>query len=278
MSQFLNYFKRFSRNRKILKPNYLNTFPNFFVQVIFFVWGVVKILLIYNFFVSPLIFNISMAGTGSMIPTGSTNDIVLVNTSAYGVNLRSFIINNKPKPFLDYWFLRYRNPERCEFVTFFSKYDNNIPYSKRIVGIPHDKIQMINGVLFINKQPMPLKYKGLLKINKNNVDIEGFVFEEDIFGFKHDVLYFVKPGDTCGHQYFNTQEFVVPEDHVFMLGDNRLDSEDSRGSLGFIPIKNIFGKNIIRILDYGNIRQIDFSFFSRLITQVNFSDIGKWIF
>jgi signal peptidase I len=134
-------------------------------------------------------------------------------------------------------------PKRGDVVVFKTPLDNETDYIKRLIGLPGDRIQMKDGVLYINDTSVP------------KVPIEPFV--EDIGGYKHEVAqyretlpngvsYDVLDRNPNG-DLDNTDVFVVPEGHYFMMGDNRDNSLDSRvaveaGGVGYVPFENLVGK------------------------------------
>lgn len=116
-------------------------------------------------------------------------------------------------------------------------------YIKRVVGLPGDRIQMIDGVLHINGEPCKLKRIA------DFVQITQYGYEERVpryletlpNGVVHEIL--DREPDKAGAD--NTQEFVVPPGHYFMMGDNRDNSNDSRipdSGVGFVPEENLVGR------------------------------------
>lgn len=102
-------------------------------------------------------------------------------------------------------------PKRGDIIVFKNPDDIKLNYVKRVIGIEGDRVQIEDGVLLINDEPLT----------------EEYIEEPAIADFESQ---------------------VVPEDTIFVLGDNRNQSRDSRDpSIGFIPLKNIVGKAKIRI-------------------------------
>jgi len=133
------------------------------------------------------------------------------------------------------------NPQRGDVAVFKYPQDLNIDYIKRVIGLPGDHIQMKQGVLFINGAEVK-KERVEDYIDPEAESGMGPVvaqFQETLpNGVTYRVLDF---GDTTPD---NTDEYVVPADHYFMMGDNRDNSQDSRflDKVGYVPIENFVGK------------------------------------
>jgi signal peptidase I len=165
-----------------------------------------------------------------------------------------------------------RSPERGEVVVFTPPHQTEEVWIKRAVGLPGDRIQMKEGVLHINGAACPLEriddFTDHLKLQGSSRE-ENRVFNEEgekvpryietlPNGLKHTIL----KSDPFGQGSLdNTQEFLVPEGHYFMMGDNRDHSGDSRVyNVGFIPFENLVGR-------------AEIVFFS---TSARFWEIWKW--
>ena len=115
-------------------------------------------------------------------------------------------------------------------------------YIKRVVGLPGDRLQMIDGVLFINGAPCKLEQIGDY-VERTPYGVQRtHRFRETLpGGVVHEIL--DRDPDKPGAD--NTQEFVVPRGHYFMMGDNRDNSNDSRipdSGVGFVPEENLIGR------------------------------------
>jgi signal peptidase I len=131
-------------------------------------------------------------------------------------------------------------PQPGDVIVFKLPSDTGINYIKRLVGMPGDKIQVKNGILFINGQPSPRK-----KIeNFIDKDSEGNTQEisQYIETLPNGVSYRVLDEDPNG-ALDNTEIYTVPEKHYFFMGDNRDNSQDSRVlyAVGFVPEENLLG-------------------------------------
>ncbi len=175
--------------------------------------------------------------SGSMVPTLLVGDYLFVSKYAYGYSRYSF-------PFGLGGFegrVWDKEPARGDIVVFKLPTDTSVDYIKRVIGLPGDKIQLINGRLFINGEKVERKATGLKRftnIYDQTVDVTEYI-ETLPGGVKHTIYETndISPLD-------NTKEIVVPEGHYFMMGDNRDNSRDSRVSdlVGFVPYENLVGK------------------------------------
>lgn len=157
--------------------------------------------------------------SGSMLPTLEIGDHLLVNKLLYGVRVPEYLLTSKlPLPFAGSRFFSFFEPERGDIVVFVYPQDRDKDFIKRIVGVPGDVIEIRNKQLFRNGKP---------------VDRSDEPYAE------YDERKKVEPGvrDNYGPA-------TVPPDHVFVMGDNRDHSFDSR-FWGFVPYEDIIGKAFI---------------------------------
>jgi signal peptidase I len=177
--------------------------------------------------------------SGSMRPTLLEGDYLFVTKWAYGYSRHSL-------PFSPNIFsgrIWGSSPERGDVVVFKFPPDPSLDYIKRVIGLPGDRIQMKGGQLFINGVGVPRTKTGVI----DDPDVTEQVGPVDVYretlpnGVSYDTLDLTPNG--VGD---DTREFVVPEGHYFMMGDNRDNSTDSRFSVGFVPEENLVGRaNII---------------------------------
>jgi len=191
-------------------------------------------LVIRTFFFQP--FSIP---SGSMRPTLLEGDYLFVTKWAYGYSRYSFPFS----PPLFSGRIWGAEPERGDVVVFKYPPDPTLDYIKRVIGLPGDRIQMRDGQLYINGTAVPREKIGQIE----DQDITDQARPVDVYretlpnGVSYETLD-LSP-TTVGD---NTREFIVPEAHYFMMGDNRDNSADSRFSVGFVPVENLVGRaNII---------------------------------
>lgn len=177
--------------------------------------------------------------SGSMRPTLLEGDYLFVTKWAYGYS-------NASLPFSPNLFdgrIWGSEPERGDVVVFKFPPDPSLDYIKRVVGMPGDTIQMRDGVLHINGEPVGRELVGEITdedVTEMTRPVE--VWRETLpNGVSYDTLDLTP--NSIGD---NTREFEVPAGHYFMMGDNRDNSTDSRFSVGYVPYKNLVGRaNII---------------------------------
>jgi signal peptidase I len=132
-----------------------------------------------------------------------------------------------------------QEPSRGDIVVFKLPRDNETDYIKRLIGLPGDRIQMIGGVLHINGQPVKLEQiEDRIEVREDGSEVPIKRLRETLpNGVQHVIL------DREDESRFDdTEEFVVPAGHYFMMGDNRDNSNDSRGDVGFVPAANLVGR------------------------------------
>ncbi|QIL88875.1 signal peptidase I [Microbulbifer harenosus] len=160
--------------------------------------------------------------SASMDPTLEVGDFILVNKFAYGLRL----------PVSRTKVLDIGEPKRGDVMVFFPPHANETYYIKRVIGLPGDKIRVVNNQLYINGKPAPQE---LIQAPSPGNPQREFLWEE-IDGERHLMAKNVVPGE-----FGNIPTITVPEGHYFMMGDNRDNSLDSR-RWGFVPEKDIVGK------------------------------------
>ena len=200
--------------------------------------------LIIAILIRSLLFQPFYIPSSSMEPTLLVGDRIFVSKYTYGYSKHSFpfspnVTNKRFFPKL---------PERGDLVVFKTPADNRTDYIKRLIGMPGDIIQFVNGEILINNKKILRK-----KIeNKRIIRCGNFLLETNTYietlpnGFEHIVAY-KKKGSLQ-----NSKIFSVPDNHYFLLGDNRDCSKDSRylDSVGYVNNLNLVGE--ARLIFFSN--------------------------
>ena len=183
--------------------------------------AIIAVLLIRTFIFEP--FRIP---SGSMVPTLLIGDHVVVTKFSYGVWL----------PFIGKEILDIGDPERGDVIVFRYPRDPSLHYIKRVVGIPGDKISVRNNRVILNGVEQPTLPLGDYPfVDDNCAQHQTRHFAETLSGVEHSIL--TNPG--LGGPLADMPERVIPPKSVFVMGDNRDNSEDSRkwGQVRFDQIK-----------------------------------------
>ncbi len=176
--------------------------------------------------------------SGSMIPTLLVGDYLFVSKYSYGYS--RFSLPLSPNLFDGRIFGS--TPKRGDVVVFKFPHDTSVDYIKRVIGLPGDHVQVKAGQLFINGTLAPRKLVGEYVENDEGRRTVATQYIETLpNGLQHPIL---KEQDV-GYMN-NTPDFLVPADHVFVMGDNRDNSADSRimdsTGVGYVPIENLVGR------------------------------------
>ncbi len=157
--------------------------------------------------------------SGSMIPTLQIGDYLLVNKLAYGIRL----------PFVDNAVYEYSKPKRGDIVVFTkedidSEEEENMNFIKRVIAVEGDKVSLKNMIVYINGEPT-----------------------------HEDYAQWVYGGLPSGE----FDEITVPKGHIFLLGDNRDRSKDSRyWNSHFLPTKRVKGKALFIYWSFNDLKRI----------------------
>lgn len=174
--------------------------------------------------------------SGSMYPTLEVGDYLFVSKYTYGYSKHSFpasLIPFKGR----FWA---SEPQQGDIVVFKFPGDNKTDFIKRVIALPGDTVQVKKGRLYVNGQVLERNEIGKYKINEFVVRPEYYTEYEEVLpnGLKHHIL----EVSDYEPQVDNTTQITVPEGHIFVMGDNRDRSDDSRVSVGFVPMENLVGK------------------------------------
>lgn len=211
---------------KLLKENLFAEYSRSFFPVL------ALVLVLRSFFMEPY-----QIPSGSMLPTLTVGDFIVVNKFEYGIRL----------PVLGTKILDNNQPQVGDVMVFKYPVDPAVKFIKRVVGVPGDTLHYRDKVLYVNGEALSQTY-----IKDQTASTE--LYAELIGGVEHQIW----RNKNAGVDWSVT----IPEGKYFMMGDNRDGSNDSR-YWGFVPEKNITGKAIAVWLHWE-------SFFS----LPNFSTVG----
>jgi signal peptidase I len=175
--------------------------------------------------------------SGSMIPTLLVGDYLFVSKFSYGYSRFSLPLS---LPLIS-GRIFFSEPERGDVVVFRLPTDTDKDYIKRLVGLPGDTIQLVNGILHVNGVAVKRE-----RVNDYQID-NGFGSMRRITRYLETLSngsqYFINEEQGDQGPSDNTIIYNVPEDHYFAMGDNRDNSSDSRflKRVGFIPRENLIG-------------------------------------
>lgn len=269
-------------------------------------------LFIILFFVTASFIQGSLVPTGSMESAIMTGDRLIINKLAYDLTTpRNIPFTDIELPYLR--LLQWGNPQRGDVVVFIfpgnrdeiknNRIDN---YVKRCIGLPGDKLEIINKVVFINGKQAPIPPQAQY-VNSNtksagyvepDIFPKGSSFNSDNYGpivipKKNDVINLsvenIGKWKTFINREFDkdvveiidgkifidgkeTSQYAVKDDYYFMMGDNRDNSLDSR-YWGFVPRRNVVGKPLFVYFSWNS--DIPFSDFFELIKSIRLDRLCK---
>ncbi len=234
-----------------------------------FVAAIIVVLVFITFF-----FQHSVIPSGSMIPTTLIGDFLFVSKYSYGYSKHSTpfysVLPIKGKVWK-------KNPQRGDVVVFRVPQNNNEDWIKRVIGIPGDTVEVVDGRVILNGEELPLRYVGDYTARTDNLGEQVYAHYKQTLpnGVEHDII---KLNRFVGapERLDNMPEIKIPPKHYFMMGDNRDGSTDSRNlrKLGVVHEDQIVGK--ARIIFYSTDARSK-SDFARWISPNRFKRIFTFI-
>ncbi len=164
--------------------------------------------------------------SGSMKPQLLEGDQILVNKAAYQWKF----------PLLGFGLLKFASPKRGDIVVFTSATNEKDIVIKRVVGVPGDTLEYKNKILYINGQEIPTEFisNEIEQDSVSNRQMPVHKLTEDLVGVRHEIYLKDVPG-------MEQTKVIVPRGQLFVMGDNRDNSRDSR-FWGFLPEDNVLGQ------------------------------------
>jgi len=174
--------------------------------------------------------------SSSMEPNLLIGDRIFVSKYSYGYSRHSLPFS--PRIFKNR--ILEKKPEVGDVIVFKTPADDRTDYVKRLIGLPGDKIQILKNDLYINDIKIKKeKIDNLFEITCGDTVIDVNFYEETLLNGKKYISVYRKEGSMV-----NTDEYIVPENKYFFMGDNRDCSKDSRflASVGYVSYDNLVGK------------------------------------
>jgi signal peptidase I len=204
--------------------------------------------------------------SGSMIPTLQVGDHIFVNKFIYGVRVPGTNIKLG---------MGYRKPKRGEVIVFIYPLNPDQDFIKRIVGLPGDTVEMRKQQVYVNGVPIPRRHLEGSCQYRDYLEEAGQwetkicdAWQETVNGSSYTTFYDV---NSQGEQFGPR---TVPPDRLFVMGDNRDNSSDSR-RWGFVPFENIRGKAMVIWLSLGEAND-DF-FLTRFFKSIRIEREGRLV-
>lgn len=202
--------------------------------------------------------------SGSMIPSLLIGDHLLVNKFVYGTNI----------PFSDIVIMPIEDISRGDVIVFKFPEDSEtgprkgVHYIKRVIGIEGDRVDIEGNDIYINNEKVEQKYIGDYAYEDNGLEITADMYKQ--FFPEHEFRVLYKKGSSSTTKGKLGFPITVPDGSVFVMGDNRDNSYDSR-FWGFVPVENISGKAFMIhwSWDFDNSSIIDIIRWGRIFKPIN---------
>lgn len=207
--------------------------------------------------------------SGSMKSNLLVGDYLFVSKYSYGYSRYSFPFG---LPFFSGRIMA-SEPRRGDVVVFRYPPNPRVDYIKRLIGLPGDKVQVKEGIVYINGKALERHLVDNFSDSENNMVHSIPRFTETLPDGKVITILKEKEGIDAAN---NTPEYTVPDGKYFMMGDNRDNSRDSRFEVGFVPAENLVGRaEIIWFSTDGSAKWLNpISWFTALRTERFFRRIN----
>lgn len=189
--------------------------------------------------------------SGSMQPTLEVGDYIVVTKWSYGYGRFSFA---PLEGLLPHGRLFGSQPQRGDVIVFRPQPEPGRDFIKRLIGLPGDRIQVNNGVLYINGEAVERESLGVQPFENEHGIVEHIQRYRETLpnGVSYTTF------DRGATELDSTRVFEVPEGNYFMMGDDRDNSADSRvpSVVGFVPYDNLVGPAQFIVVSFDNTTSI----------------------
>lgn len=213
------------------------------IELVRFVLGAAAVFLV----ITTVLFRTFYIPSGSMEPTLEVDDRVIVLNFVYGWSRHSlqFGVGNALPAGEGRYLGVGASPGRGDVIVFRHPEDRE-HLIKRVIGLPGDRIQVREGRLYINDEIVPRELIGEVRYrNRRGAEEQMKLYEETLpGGVRHKIYEESDAHNPGGASVDDTRVFIVPDNHVFVMGDNRDNSQDSRFDLGPVPTELIVGRAV----------------------------------